>query len=526
MKKYMTLLFASFFCCRPALAAAPPGSLVPGQWTVEKVWAWHSQHPWLVGCNFLPSGAVNDVEMWQKESFDAKTIDRELGWAQELGFNTVRVFVNYAVWEADAVGLKDTFRQFLKIADQHGISTLVIFFDDCFKPEPQVGKQLDPEPGVHNSQWVQSPGVKRRGDRAVWPKLKQYVKDMVGTFASDKRVLAWELYNEPTGSLPLVEAAFQWAREAKPTQPVTTTIYGDAEMQKRIIELSDVLCFHNYGGLPGVKAEVGRLLAHGRPVLCTEWMARGGGSRFETHLPFFKENKVACWNWGLVAGRTQTYFPWGSAKGAAEPTLWHHDILRADGTPFNTREARFIRVATGRLPAGTLPQRTILVPTAEKAPLPCRYTLDKPGDGWFKPEYRDAAWKQGAAPFGTEEPAIARKPGTVWTSADIWIRREFEMPVGVFSDPTLLLHHDEDTEVYINGVLALEINGYNAAYEAFDITPEAQATLKPGRNILAAHCHQTTGGQYLDFGIGVVAGNATTNLGRKGEKHGLGRGIK
>ena len=324
---------------------------VSDRWTAKKAWAWYEKQPWLVGCNFLPSSAVNDVEMWQKESFDAKTIDRELGWAQDLGFNTVRVFVNYAVWEADPDALKGNLRRFLEIANRHGIVTLVILFDDCFKPEPQVGKQPDPEPGVHNSQWVQSPGAKRRGDRTAWPKLEKYIKDVVGTFASDKRVLAWELYNEPSQSLPLVEAAFKWAREAKPSQPVTTTIFGDVEMQKRIIVLSDVLCFHHYGPLSDVKTEAGRLLAHGRPVLCTEWMARGDGSRFETHLPFFKENRIACWNWGLVAGRTQTYFPWGSPKAAPEPRLWHHDILRTDGTPFNAREVQFIKVTTGKLSA-------------------------------------------------------------------------------------------------------------------------------------------------------------------------------
>ena len=493
----------SFLLSAAAIAFCEDSNTVaaPGRWPAEKAWAWYQAQPWLVGCNFLPSTAVNDVEMWQKESFDPQTIERELGWAQDLGFNAVRVFVNYAVWEADAISLKDTVRQFLTIADKHGVSTLVILFDDCFKPEPRVGKQPDPEPGVHNSQWVQSPGAKRRGDRAAWPKLEQYVKDMVGACASDKRVLAWELYNEPTASLPLVEAAFKWARGAKPSQPVTTTIYGNAEMQKRIIELSDVLCFHNYGPLPGVKAEVARLLAYGRPVLCTEWMARGGGSRFETHLPFFKESKVACWNWGLVAGRMQTYFPWGSPKGAPEPKLWHHDILRTDGTPFKAREVEFIKVATGKLSANALPLRRVLVPTAEKSPVPWRYTLDKPVGDWFKPDFNDSGWRQDAAPFGREEPSIARKPNAVWTRSDIWLRREFKLPPGKFTDLALLLHHDEDTEVYINGMLAVTASGYNAVYESFDLTPEAQASLRPGKNTMAAHCHQTVGGQYFDLGI-------------------------
>ena len=318
MKSHLQTALATWALAGAVTAAAPnpPPALAPGQWTREQAWGWYLKQPWLVGCNFLPSTAVNDVEMWQPATFDPTIIDRELGWAQELGFNTVRVFVNYAVWESDAAGCKDNLRRFLEIGAKHGLSAMVILFDDCFKTEPRVGKQDDPEPGVHNSQWVQSPGVKRRDDRAAWPKLEQYVKDVVGAFATDKGLLAWELYNEPTASLPLMEAAFKWAREAKPSQPITTTIFGNAEMQRRIIELSDVLCFHDYGPLPGVQAQVAGLLAHGRPVLCTEWMARTQGSQFETHLAFFKENKIACWNWGFVAGRTLTYFPWGSPKGA------------------------------------------------------------------------------------------------------------------------------------------------------------------------------------------------------------------
>ena len=492
---FVTLVVAAL---AGALEAADPGS---NRWTAERAWAWHASQPWLAGCNFLPSTAVNDVEMWQKESFDPQTIDRELGWARDLGFNTVRVFVNHAVWETNAAGLKENMRRFFDIAAKHGISTLVILFDDCFKPEPRPGKQPDPEPGVHNSQWVQSPGASRRDNPAAWPGLERYVKDIVGAFAADSRVLAWELYNEPSASLPLVEAAFGWAREARPSQPVTTTLFGSPAMRQRISELSDVICFHHYGPLPDLKAETARLLAAGRPVLCTEWMARSAGSRFETHLPFFKERKIACWNWGLAAGRTQTYFPWGSPGGAPEPALWFHDILRADGTPFKAREVQFIKTLTGRLPAGNAPRRIVLAPAAMTAPVPWRYTLDKPAAGWFQPGFDDSAWKQGNAPFGTEEASIARKPATVWTNGELWLRREFQMPPGAFTDLALVMHHDEDTEVCINGVLAVKAPGYNAAYEDFDLAPEAAAALRPGANVFAAHCRQTVGGQYLDLGL-------------------------
>ena len=327
----------------------------PERWTAAKANEWYAAQPWLVGCNFLPSTAVNDVEMWQAESFDATTIERELAWAHDLGFNTVRVFLNYVVWEADADGLKKRFDQFLAIANKLGIRVMPTLFDDCNfgGRTAAIGKQPDPVPGVHNSRWVSSPPRAMATDRAAWGPLEKYVKDMVGVFASDQRVLAWELYNEPITSLPLVEVAFRWAREAKPSQPVTTTIWSNAEMRIRIIELSDVLCFHNYGPLPGVEAEVASLLVHGRPVLCTEWMARTLGSRFDTHLPFFKENKIACWNWGFVAGRMQTYIPQGRKPGMPEPAQWFHDILRKDGTPYDAQEVKLIKATTGRLAAST-----------------------------------------------------------------------------------------------------------------------------------------------------------------------------
>ena len=338
---FVSVLIAAASFLSPAVGARD-------LWPAEAANAWYREQPWLVGCNFLPSTAVNDVEMWQQETFDPVTMDRELGWAADLGFNSVRVFINYVVWEADAEGLKKRFGQFLALADKHHIRTMPILFDDCFKPEPRVGRQDDPAPGVHNSQWVQSPGARRRADTAAWPMLEEYVKDMVRAFGRDKRVVIWDLYNEPSKSLPLVEATFRWAREADPSQPLTTCLFGPKEMQKRILEISDIVSFHNYGSLPGVKAEVARLKAAGRPVICSEWMARGGGSRFETHLPLFKEEKIGCWNWGLVAGRTQTFYPWGSKPGSPEPALWHHDIFRKDGAPFDAREIECIRRLTAK----------------------------------------------------------------------------------------------------------------------------------------------------------------------------------
>ena len=487
---------------------------VAGQWPADKAWTWYSRQPWLVGCNFLPSTAVNDVEMWRKETFDARTINRELGWARELGFNTVRVFLNFVVWREDAAGLKQRFAEFLKLAEGQGIAVMPILFDDCNFAGRVAAAESQPDPvlGVHNSQWVSSPPLAMVTNRSAWPDLERYAKDLIGAFGKDRRVLAWDLYNEPGGeqSRPLMEATFAWAREMKPVQPLTVAAWTDFSnpFQRRMMELSDVVSFHCYDNLDGLRAKLAICREYGRPVFCSEWMARTVGSHFETHLPLLKESRVAGWSWGLVAGRTQTYFPWGSPKGAPEPQQWHHDIFRADGTPWKAREVQFIKATTGKLPASALPQRSVLVPTAEKSPVPWRYSLEKPMEGWFKPDFDDTAWKMGTAPFGTLEPPFARKPNTVWTSTDIWLRREFEFPPGQFTDLTLLLHHDEDTEVHVNGVLAVKASGYNAAYEPFDLTSEGQAALRPGRNLMAVHCHQTTGGQYLDVGlVGAVGGS-------------------
>jgi len=248
------------------------------------------------------------------------------------------------------------------------------------------------------------------------------------------------------------------------------------------------------------------LRAHGRPVLCTEWMARGHGSRFQTHLPYFKQESIGCWSWGLVGGRTQTYYPWGSKPGSPEPAFWHHDVFRQDGTPFSTLEARVIRAATGL--SAPIEWIEDIVPTARKQPVVWRHALEEPPPGWPRPEFDDSAWHEGPAPFGAREPEHGRHPRTEWTGAQIWLRRTFDVPQGSDHRPTLVLsmHHDEDVEVYLNGVLAAKVPGYNAAYERFEIRPAARNALKPTGNVMAVHCRQTGGGQYIDVGLdGLVA---------------------
>ncbi|MCD6395572.1 MAG: glycoside hydrolase family 43 protein [Planctomycetes bacterium] len=324
-----------------------------GQWSPEKAWRWYGRVGTIKGCNYLPRTAVNMTEMWRGETFDPATIDEELGWAEEAGYNSVRVFVQYLVWKDDADGLKKRIEEFLSIADSHGISTMMIFFCDCSfaGKEPYLGKQDDPVPGVHNSGWVPSPGLKRVTDKSVWGDLEKYVKDIVGSFAGDKRILIWDLYNEPGNSrmgeksLPLAEAAFAWAREVNPLQPVTIGAWSNfnGRMSKRLMELSDVVSFHGYEGPEGIEAKIKICRQYGRPIICTEWLRRQVGNTFASILPVFAANRVGGYHWGLVAGRTQTYMHWGSKKGSPMPKVWQHDVFYPDGKPYDTKEMQLLK---------------------------------------------------------------------------------------------------------------------------------------------------------------------------------------
>ncbi|MBW2621568.1 MAG: 1,4-beta-xylanase [Deltaproteobacteria bacterium] len=331
-----------------------------GRWTEEKANNWYEQVTPIKGFNFLPSTAVNSTDMWQEQSFDPKTIRKELAWAKKAGYNSARVFLQFLVWEYDPVGLKNRINEFLSIADQFNITVMFVLFDDCAfaGKEPYLGKQDDPVPGVHNSGWTPSPGPKKVVNKEYWSQLENYVKDVVGVFKNDKRVVVWDMYNEPGNSkmweksLPLVEASFRWAREMNPIQPLTVAPYGDfynifsknSLMTKRFFELSDVISFHAYETPDKIEEKVNVLINnYDRPLICTEWLKRQDGGTFENILPIFAKNKVSWYQWGLVAGETQTYMHWGSKKGDPEPDIWQHDVFHKDGKPYDPKELGLVK---------------------------------------------------------------------------------------------------------------------------------------------------------------------------------------
>jgi len=276
-----------------------------------------------------------------------------LGWAAGIGFNAMRVYLHDLLWGADAAGLTARMERYLAIAAGHGIRTLFVLFDDCWNPNPRLGKQPAPIPGVHNSGWVQSPGQAVVREPSGWARLEQYVKGVIGAFRQDDRVLLWDLYNEPgnrgllEASVPLLRLAYEWAREAAPSQPISSGAWADfAPVRELQLAESDVITFHNYNDAASLEAEIAALRQYGRPLICTEYMARTRGSRFATHLPIFKRERVGAINWGLVAGKTQTNYPWGSPEGAPEPEVWFHEVFRGDGAPYDPAEVAAIRAHT------------------------------------------------------------------------------------------------------------------------------------------------------------------------------------
>ena len=357
----------------PIVLAAPAA-----RWSPVAANTWYDSQPWLVGANYVPATAINELEMWQADSFDPARIDREMALAQSTGMNTMRVFLHDLLWKQDAAGFTKRIDQFLAIAARHGVRPVFVLFDSCWDPDPVLGVQHPPIPGVHNSGWVQSPSRHDLVDRAQRARLQAYVQGVIGHFARDPRVLAWDVWNEPDNEgggsyngkqLPgeaaaieeLLPQVFAWARAARPTQPLTSGVWRGEDwsplsrvltaVQRTQLTQSDVISFHDYGWPEQFEARIAQLKPYGRPLLCTEWMARGNGSTVDTILPIGKREHIAMLNWGFVDGRIQTRLPWDSWERPytlQQPTIWFHDLYHTDGTPYRVREIETFRALTGR----------------------------------------------------------------------------------------------------------------------------------------------------------------------------------
>jgi hypothetical protein len=354
------------------LIRVPRAASEPARWSIDRANRWYQAQSWPVGSNFITSNAINQLEMFQPGSYDPRRIDTELGWAKFHGLNTVRVFLHDQLWAQDSRSFQLRLAQFVNIAAHHRIKPLFVLFDSCWDPMPKLGRQHPPTPGVHNSGWVQGPGAERLDDRRYRQTMQAYVTGVLSQFRDDDRVMGWDLWNEPDNPAKvyrqverkdkqqlvaeLLPQVFGWARAVNPSQPLTSAVWdgewGDPSQRSTIagiqLDNSDVISFHSYGKPADFENRIAELQPLGRPILCTEYMARTQGSTVEGILPIAKRHNVGAYNWGLVAGKTQTYFPWDSwdQPYASIPQVWFHDLLRPDGKPFKDNEIQTIRGLT------------------------------------------------------------------------------------------------------------------------------------------------------------------------------------
>ena len=362
------------------------------RWPEADAQAWGTTHGWLVGANYIPRYASNQLEHWQADTFDIDIIDEELCWAADLGMNVMRVYLHDLLYQHDRAGFLDRVDQYLDVSTKHGIKTILVFFDDVWNPDPQFGPQPEPLPHIHNSQWVQSPGRIILGDLAAHDSLKPYLQDVIAHFDGDDRVIAFELYNEPGNtnrrlrdrgvpevankarfSLALMQKTFQWAREVDPAQPVFVSPWRSlsTSIDRYAFEYSDIIGFHSYGNLSTFTRFVNELERRtDRPIIATEYMRRPVNT-FEQMLPLMHERGIGAINWGLVNGRSQTIYPWQSWDGTftAPPEEWFHDVLHDNGLPFDAGEADLIRRLTGTTGTSCSPLATA---SASPKPPPAR----------------------------------------------------------------------------------------------------------------------------------------------------------
>ena len=363
-----------------APATPPPSdtldvSTVTGRWSVQRAATYYQSRPWVVGANYNNRDAINQLEMFQAETFNPGQIDEELGWAADIGMNSMRVYLHNLLWEQDSSAFLDRLEQYLTIADKHGISTTFVLFDSVWNPESELGTQPAPRPHTHNSGWVQSPPQRQlTGDKSHFPQFRSYVRGVLRHFDGDERIYMYDLYNEPDnnnfGKFPteqvdskparvfaLLRATFEWAREVDPSQPLTAGVWWqriaepDSMSAFNTFQLnnSDIITFHSYGDPESLRELwLDNLTRYDRPLVCTEYMARTNNSTFAGYLPIFKEERIGAYNWGLVSGKSQTIYPWSSWQQnfTAEPETWFHDVFRPDGTPYDESETQLIRELT------------------------------------------------------------------------------------------------------------------------------------------------------------------------------------
>ena len=346
-------------------------------WSKEKAWEWYNSQPWIRGCNFMGSDCANRVDQWQSYGFEDRleTAKREFSAVADLGFNSIRLILQFEVWDKEHDAFMENFDRYLSAAYSYGITAMICFGNDCAVPKENY---KEPELGPQNVDWgwhggrrysphgeLTGSGYSILDDPDKNARFCEMVSEIVTKYAHDKRICIWDIFNEPGNSkrgnksLGYMEHFFQIARAAEPEQPLTAGIWRSdlvisgemTEIERRAAELSDIISFHCYETLPDTVVLLSILENYGRPLVCTEWLLRITGQSVQDIFPLFFSKKIACYNWGFVAGKYQTYEPWNilwekydkGKRDSLDFTKWQHDLLRPNLRPYDPKETELIR---------------------------------------------------------------------------------------------------------------------------------------------------------------------------------------
>ena len=352
------------------------------RWSKEKAWEWYNSRPWIRGCNYMGSDCANRIDQWQEYGFEEKlkTADREFALMEKIGYNSIRIIIEYEVWDRQHDGFMDRLDRYIETAWRHGITSMIVLSNECSVRTPTFqpavfGEQFW-EWGFHGGKewktWY-AHGTDTRynllDDPEVVPHYYDMVREIMTKYARDERVIAWNVMNEPgngraSKSLPHLKKFFEIGREIDPIQPLMADVWrgmkncrATTEIEQYALEKSDVISFHSYTSYDDNIRLIYQLKKIGRPAINTEWLHRFY-QKLEEIFPLYFLERIGCYQWGLVQGKYQTYeysqATWQKyerdgyeAVKHIDFTKWCHDLYRFGGRfPYDPKEIEVIKKYT------------------------------------------------------------------------------------------------------------------------------------------------------------------------------------
>lgn len=352
--------------------------IMKNRWSKERAWEWYRARPWIRGCNFMSSDCANRIDQWQEYGFEERfeTTKRELALAAQTGFNSIRIIPEFIVWEREHDGFMERFERYIEAAHENGITCTVVLGNDCMPPKEEALKRMHlgeqkVDWGYHGGRKVSQHGVFGGAGYSLLDepeyakKYYAFVQEIVEKYKDDERILIWDVFNEPGNSqrasmsLGHLKKFFEIIRSIDPIQPLTVGIWTSTrdisklpEIERFGLENSDIISYHNYATYMENIEIIAQLKKLGRPLVNTEWLARCVGNRVEEMFPLFYIEQIGCYNWGLVAGKYQTFEPWTGMWENYDKDpghcgwdfeKWFHDLYRPSLRPYNPKEIALMK---------------------------------------------------------------------------------------------------------------------------------------------------------------------------------------